>query len=156
MASPQPILGVMVDRPGRYELCFVTHTESGEVTHTKRNVVVEQHGAFFYMRFANEDFQPFECGHEGLRCDLISETTGWFMPVALQLNDDETIESGDLLHGMHDCTLIDQFWVSEKVSALTEGNEIFKVLRPVKNKNEHSTAVNGAAVGAPGLQATAG
>lgn len=148
--SPQIIFGAFVDAPGRYELCWVTHTEAGEVTATTRRVVVTQHGPWFYLQFTDENFQPYPCSHEGLRCDLLDPSVAWLRPVALVLSEDEILADGDFqvrVDGSGRTTVVAQSDFGKKAACLMFNKWV--VLRPAK-----LTAVNGAAVGMPGLQAT--
>lgn len=77
MNNQQLIFGADITEPGNYELCWVTNSEDGEVSATTRNVVVTEHAGFFYLQFADQDFQPYPCSHEGLRCDLLNPLTAW-------------------------------------------------------------------------------
>ncbi len=96
MASPRIIFGAMVSAPGKYQLCFVTHSEDGEVSATRRNVIVEQHGAFFYFQWADADFNPYPCDHVGLRCDLLDPSASWLIEVDGEIvQPDSVIEPGD-------------------------------------------------------------
>jgi hypothetical protein len=140
MASQQIIQGAMVDSPGRYQLCWITHTEAGDVQSTTRNVVVAQHGAWFYLQFADENFQPYPCGHEGLRCDLLDPSSAWLIPVAIELAAHQTIEPGDI--AVH--TQRADLWMaipSKWFGKVAENYVIFcggewSVIRPVSH-NEH-------------------
>ena len=99
MASERIVFGRDVSEPGNYRLCWVTSTEGGEIEQTVRNVVITQHGAFFYMQFADEAFRPYSCDHPGLRCDLIDPNAGWFRldvdDQYVELGTNDLIRDGD-------------------------------------------------------------
>lgn len=118
MASERIIFGQDVSEPGRYRLCWLTSGETGEITHSTRNVVVAQHGPFFYLQFADEDFKPYPCGHEGLRCDLLDSMVAWLVEVEHVLADDDLLEAGDVARfGSNRESLIEDQWIGMPVSA---------------------------------------
>jgi hypothetical protein len=158
MASKQPIIqGALIDAPGRYELCWINTSESGEVSATTRNVVVEQHGAFFYMQFADAEFQPYECGHEGLRCDLLDPSVAWLRPVAVEIRDDEVLQAGDIVVSRTSArywSQVSSHWIGKTAQSYLDSfcvlSGAWRVLRPV----DSGSAVMRAAEASPGLQAT--
>lgn len=157
-SSPQIIFGALIQSPGRYELCWVTTSEVGEVSATTRKVVVDQHGPYFWLKFADESFQAYPCEHEGLRCDLLDPSVAWFRPVALELSESDTIRPGDTC-GKH--PLAQSFWGRTVANLrLYATDKKIKVYRPIQPSGDaqssdgnDSTARMRGAVEQPGLQA---
>lgn len=168
-SSPQVIFGALVATPGRYELCWITNGEDGEVIATTRKVVVEQHGAYFWLKFADENFQAYPCEHHGLRCDLLDPSAAWLRPVALELGDSETIEAGDIAVSRIKSdywVAVPSNWIGERVghylhTSASVGADGWRVLRPIQPSGGDQSLADGSdltarmrgAVGTPGLQA---
>ncbi len=161
------IRGSEISEPGNYEFCWATTTESGEVVKNARNVVVTQHGDHFYFRWANENFVEYPCGHEGMRCDLGDTPACWFVRIEGDvLGPDEVIQPGDvgLFPGGEPAPVIADTGLTVGQLRTMPGRHQCTVIRPMLMhpfdmdagiyELEPSTAVNGAAVGTPGLQAT--
>lgn len=165
----------MISEPGNYEFCWATTTESGEVVKNARNVVVTQHGDHFYFRWANENFVEYPCGHEGMRCDLGDTPACWFVRIEGDvLGADDVIQPCDmwLFPGGEPAPVFAATGLTVGQFRQMADRHGCTVIRPtsmhpfdMKNLTsydldagtydfEPSTAVNGAAVGTPGLQAT--
>ena len=152
----------MVATPGRYELCWITSGEDGEVSATTRKVVVEQHGPYFWLKFADENFQAYPCEHHGLRCDLLDPSAAWLRPVALELSDGDTIQAGDIVTSPFSSdTAVPAGLLGAAASVCKRLDEGWRLLRPIQPSGSDQSSLGGndpsarlrGAVGTPGLQA---
>ncbi len=62
----------------------------------ERNVIVSLVNGVRYLNWANGDFEPLECDHDGLRVDLLRSNECWFVPARIEPpknQDPQSLES---------------------------------------------------------------